>query len=141
MHTRSYGSIRLRGSCIEFCIPSEDGRVIEFDLDVGEHTAHALRHLVAAQRDPHTARHTSGGRPSLLQRSLSATGAAVERLEVQPGDPPRMLLALVTPNAIVRRIDLDLLDAAELLIWHRVPVVAVGWPERDWDTGLHELLG
>ncbi len=47
----------------------------------------------------------------------------------------------VNSSGLIRRIDLHLIDAAELLACHQVRAVAVGWPERDWDHGLHERLG
>lgn len=134
------GAIRLTASRIEFCVPTDDGRVVEVPFDICAHTSHALRHLLAAQIDPRTRHQLHGARRSLLERVLAATGAGIERIEVLPGHPPRLALATITSNAVVRRIDLDLLDAAELLASHRVPAVAVGWPERDWDVGLRELL-
>ncbi len=57
-----------------------------------------------------------------------------------PGRPPRFVLVLVAPEGCLRRVDLDLLDTAELIVRRRVPVVAVGWPERDWDAALGALL-
>ena len=126
---------------MEFWVPSDDGRVIDVGFDVSDRTSHALRHLLAAQCDPRTGQPLHGSRRTLLERTLQAAGGAIERVEVLPGDPPRLALAIVTPNGVMRRIDLDLLDTAELLASHRVPAVAVGWPEGDWDLGLRELLG
>jgi hypothetical protein len=140
LEDRSGRAATASRSSVEFCVPSDDGRVIEVGFDIGSHTSHALRHLLASQIDPRTGRRLSCARRSLLERTLAATGAAIERLEVLPGEPPRLALATVTSNAVVRRIDVDLLDAAELLASHRIPAVAVGWPERDWDVGLRELL-
>jgi len=136
----SFGAIRLSSNRIEFCVPSDDGRVIEVGFDIGDHTCHALRHLLAARIDPLTGCRLPCTRRSVLARALAATGAALERVEVLPGTPPRLVLAIVTSEGIVRRIDLDLLDAAELLAGHRVRAVAVGWPDRDWDHELRELL-
>jgi hypothetical protein len=136
----AFGAIRVTNTRVDFSVPSDDGRAIEVGFDIDDRTSHALRHLLAAHIDPRTGARTHPGRRSLLGRILQATGAALERLEVLPGTPPRLVLATVTSSGVVRRIDLDLLDAAELLASHRVPAVAVGWPERDWDLELRELL-
>ena len=136
----AFGTIRLSASRVEFSVPSDDGRVIDVGFGIGAHTSHALHHLLAAHVDPRTGHRLHCTRRSLLERALAATGAAIERLEVLPGEPARLALATITSNAVVRRIDVDLLDAAELLASHRVPAVAVGWPERDWDVELRELL-
>lgn len=139
MGTPSLAAIHLTTARIELHVPSDDGRVIEVGFEITGRTSHALRHLLAARHDPHRG-HRPRGR-SLLERALEATGAAAERVEVLPGDPARLVLVTVTAGGLVRRVDLDLLDAAELLASYRIPAVAVGWPERDWDRGLHELLG
>lgn len=136
----SFGAIRLSSDRIEFCLPSDDGRVIEVGFDIGEHTWHALRHLLAARTDPLTGCRLPCTRRSVLERALAATGATLERVEVLPGTPPRLALALVTSEGIVRRVDLDLLDAVDLLAGDRVRAVAIGWPDRDWDHELRELL-
>lgn len=141
MAAHALGAIRVTDATVELRVPSDDGRVIEVGFEVGGHTAHALRHLLAAHVDPRSGRRLHPARRSLLGRALEATGAAVERLEVLPGEPPRLVLATVAANGTVRRIDVDLLDAAELIASHRVGAVAVGWPERDWDDGLRQLLG
>ena len=141
MGTPSSGAIRLCGSRVELCVPSEDGRVVDVGFDISDRTSHALRHVLGAHLDPRTGQPLHGTRRTLLERALQAAGGAVERVEVLPGDPPRLALAIVTPNGVMRRIDLDLHDTAELLASRRVPAVAVGWPERDWDLGLRELLG
>jgi hypothetical protein len=133
------GAIRLGVSRVEFCIPADDGRVVDVGFGISDRTSHALRHLLAAQVDPGTGQRLYCARRTLLERALQAAGAAIERVEVLPGEPARLLLAIVTPDGVVRRIDLDLLDAAELLASHRVTAVAIGWPERDWDRGLREL--
>jgi hypothetical protein len=137
----SPGTIRLSGSRVEFCVPSDDGRVIDVGFDISDRTAHALHHLLAAQVGPETEGRLHCQRRTLLERALHTAGAAIERVEVRPGDPSRLALAIITPNGIMRRIDLDLLDTVELLASRRVPAVAVGWPERDWDLGLRELRG
>lgn len=140
MGTHAWGAIRVSATRVDLSVPSDDGRAIEVSFDIDSRTSHALRHLLAAHMDPRTGHRVHPGRRSLLGRVLEATGAALQRLEVLPGDPPRLVLAAVTSSGVVRRVDLDLLDAAELLASHRVPAVAVGWPERDWDLGLRQLL-
>ena len=141
MEAHSPGVIRLSGSRVEFCVPSDDGRVVDVGFEVGAGTAHALRHLLAAAVDPATQGRPHCRRRTLLERALHTSGAAIERIEVRPGDPPRLELVLITSDGVVRRIDLDLLDAAELVASQRVPAVAVGWPARDWDRWLRELSG
>ncbi|WP_052664531.1 hypothetical protein [Nitriliruptor alkaliphilus] len=139
MPAHTSAAIRLSSSRVEFSVPSDDGRVVDVGFDISGTTAHALRHLLAAQLDPATGRPLCGRSRTLLERVLQAAGAVVERIEVLPGDPARLALAMITPDGVVRRIDLDLLDAAELLASHRVVAVALGWPDRDWDGGLREL--
>lgn len=133
------GAIRLGRSRVEFCIPADNGRVVEASFSISDRTSHALQHLLAAQLDPGTGQWLPCTRRTLLERALQVAGAAIERVEVLHGEPARLLLAIVTPDGVMRRIDLDLLDAAELLASHRVAAVAIGWPERDWDRGLREL--
>lgn len=140
MSVHSFGAIRLSASRLEFCVPSDDGGVVEVGFEISTHTSHALGHLLTAHINRRTGQRLPCSRRPLLERALAATGAAIERIEVLPGKPPRLALATITSNAVVRRIDLDLLDATELLASHRVPAIALGWPERDWDLGLRELL-
>lgn len=141
MRTATLGSIRVTSDRVEFCVPADDGRAIEVAYDIDEATSHTLRHLLAAHVDPRTGRRQHQGRSSLLGRALEATGATVERLEVLPGEPARLELALVNGAGDPARIQVGLVDAAELIASHRVRAVAVGWPARDWDQGLRELLG
>lgn len=139
MHPERTGGLRITGSRFEMTVLSDDGRLVDVGLDISPHTAHQLQHLTAAHVNNATGRRHRSGR-TLLDRALTALGGAAEQIEVLPGDPPRFVLALITPSGCMRHIDLDLLDTAELAVAHGLPVVAVGWPERDWDGALAELL-
>lgn len=141
MQPRPSLAIRLDGSEVALSVLSDDGRVVDVTLKVSARTAHALRHLLAAHRGKVPAPREPQRTSTVLHRALTAIGAAIEHLEILPGTPPRFALVLVSPAGTVRRIDLDLLEATELLALHRVKAVAVGWPQRDWDAELRSLLG
>lgn len=134
------GAMRLTTDHVAFSLPTDDGRVVDVGFDIPGQTAQALRHAMAAHLDPDTGRRRRCARPTIIERALQAAGAAIERVEVRPGDPARLTLVMADPQGRLRRLDLDLLDTAELLASHRVPVVAIGWPERDWDADLRALL-
>lgn len=137
----THAAVRLSATRIELHVPTDDGRVVDVTFEISRTTSHAIRHLAAAAHDPAAGRTLRCPRRTLLERAIEATGAAVDHLEVLPGAPPRMGLVLRDADGQPRRLDVDLLDAAELLISHRMPAVAVGWPEHDWDRGLEELAG
>jgi hypothetical protein len=134
------GILRLSGSRFALTVGTDDERVVDLHVDISPHTAATLRHVVAAHLDPESGqRHRRTHRP-LLDRVLGAVGASAERLEVHPERPPRFVLVVSTPTGRAVRLDLDLLDAAELIVARRIPVVAIGWPSGDWDAALHRLL-
>lgn len=139
MHDDS-GTVRITGSRFELTAPTPDGGLVEVGLDIGSDTAHVLRHLVATHIDLPTGQRHRCARRSLIQRALRAVGADPDHLEVLPGQPPRFVLVVVGPDGCVRRVDLDLVDTAELIVVAKLPVRAVGWPPRDWDAGLASLL-
>lgn len=137
-HERT-GALRLTGTRLELVASRPDGSLVHVDLDVGHQTAHALRHVAGAQLDVTTGqRHRCSSR-SLLERALGAVGAVPEQVEVLPGSPPRFVLAMIAPDGCVRRLDLDLVDLAELIVSRRLPVVALNWPDVDWDAALASL--
>jgi hypothetical protein len=140
VETHRTASIRVTSTRVEFAISAADHRIVEVGLDVDVETSHALRHLLAAHVDPATGRRLRRHTRPLLDRALGGVGAVIERVEVLHGAPPRFVLAMVTPAGVIRRTDLDVLDAAEVIATGGIRVVAVGWPPRDWDAGLRELL-
>lgn len=139
MASERTGGLRITGSRFELTVLSDSGRLVDISLELPPETSHVLQHLAVTHVDPATGRRRRGGR-TLLERSLNAVGAAAERLEVLPGDPPRFVLALVSSAGCVRRVDLDLVDAAELVVTQQVPIIAIGWPDRDWDGALARML-
>jgi hypothetical protein len=134
------GALRVTDSSLELRTLTDDDRVATVELAIDRDTSHVLRHLLAAHLDPASDRRRRARGRSLLERSLAAAGGALDRVEVLPGEPPRFVLVLATPTGCLRRIDLDLLEVVELAASRRVPLVAVGWPERDWDGALGALL-
>jgi hypothetical protein len=134
------GVLRVSSSRFELTVSTDDDRVVDVGLDIDGGTAHVLRHLLAAYVDPATGHRRRCVGRALLDRALGAVGAVSERIEVHHGQPPRFALALVAPTGCIERIDLDLVDTAELVVTRQLPVVAVGWPQRDWDGALGELL-
>lgn len=133
-------SLRVTCSQVELSVATDDERLVDIGLSISPYTAHALRHLAASCCDPESGQRFRSGR-SLLERSLNAVGATPERVEVLPGDPPRFVLAVASADGELRRIDLDLLDVAEVVLGHRLPVLAIDWPDHDWDGALRELAG
>lgn len=141
MRSRPSLAICLDDRGVTLTVPADDGRVVNITLEVNPRTVHALRHLLAARSGQPSAPVAPQPRSTVLHRALTEIGAAVERIEVLAGAPPRFVLVLVSPAGTVRRLDLDLLEATELVALHRVKVVAVDWPQRDWDAELRALLG
>jgi hypothetical protein len=137
-HSR-VGHLRLTSDRFELWLVSETDEVVEVTLDLDPDTAAALRRVVAVHG------HRDGcprgnDRTPLLVRTLRQLGAIDPLLEVHHGRPPRFVLAVPGPWGH-REIDLDLADATELILARRVPIVARGWPSRDWDTLLPSLAG
>jgi len=68
------------------------------------------------------------------------TGSIVQvGLDIGP-DTAHVLRHLVATRVDVdSRALMDLLDTAELIVARRLPVVAVGWPDHDWDAALRSL--
>lgn len=139
MEAERTGGLRITGTRFELTVLSDDGRLIDIGLDIPPHTAHQLRHLAVAHVDRATGLRRQPSGRTMLERALATVGGYAEQIEVLPGDPPRFVLALITASGCMRRIDLDLLDTAELAVKNRLPVVAVGWPARDWDAALAQL--
>lgn len=134
-------TLRVGRSHLELTLPTDDHRVVDLTLDLQDGLAHALHHLLAARmgdaRFPHRARTPR----TLVERALGIVGAAPERIEVHPGEPPRFVLAVVCPDGRLQRLDLDPLDMAELATTRRIPLVAIAWPPTDWDAALRRLPG
>jgi hypothetical protein len=135
------GSLRLCASRLEMTIPADDGGAVDTAIDIAPGTVHALRHLMAARVSAPAGamRHCRGA--TIIDRALAIAGATIERIEVRPGDPPHLSLAIVSPTCRIERIDIDVVELAELASTRRIPVVAVGWPARDWDGALRDLTG
>jgi hypothetical protein len=136
------GLLRITATRFELLASTPTGSIVQVSLDINPDTAHILRHLVATRVDADTgARRRCAASRSLLARALEAVGSAPERVEVlADGDGrPHFALVMTCADGCVRRIDLDLLDTAELIVARRLPVVAVGWPEHDWDGALRAL--
>lgn len=136
------GVLRITGKRFELLASTPTGSIVQVGLDIASDTAHVLRHLVATRVDVDTgARRPCAASRSLLERALQAVGAAPERVEVLAGcdGSPRFALVVTCADGCMRRVDLDLLDTADLIVARRLPVVAVGWPEHDWDGALRSL--
>lgn len=134
------GAIRLQGRQLELTLETGEGHVVPARIGVTDETAHVLRHLMAAHLDPDTGmRRRCMPRPA-IERAVRAIGGAIDRIEVVHGEPPRFALTMVTPDGRVRTIDLDLVEATELMVTRRVAVIAVGWPATDWDEALRGLI-
>lgn len=131
------GHLRITHDCFELWLLTDRGEVIDVVIELGADTAKTLR--AAAARHGHAREcAASGSREPLLVRSLRALGVGEPVLEVHRGQPPRFALALTGPCGR-RELELDLADVAELVIGRRVPILAVGWPPRDWDAALADI--
>ena len=142
MTTHRPGALRITASRFELFASTPTGSIVQVGLDIGPDTAHVLRHLVATRVDVDTGTRRPGATcRSLLERALQAVGAAPERVEVLAGGDrtPRFVLVVTCADGCLRRVALDLLDTAELIVARRLPVVAVGWPDHDWDAALRSL--
>lgn len=135
------GTLRISDSRLELTLVTDDGRVVDVGLDIAADTAHVIRHTLAAQLQPGTGDRRRGCQRPLIERALSVAGAATERIEVHRGEPPRFALVVATACGSVQRLDLDLVDLAELVAARRFPIVALGWPPHDWDAALRDLTG
>lgn len=133
------GTLRINDQRLELTLVTDDDRVVDVGLDIQPDTAHVIRHTLAAHLQPGTGHRRRGCQRPLIERALAAVGAASDRIEVHAGQPPRFVLVVVTPMGCVTRVDLDLVDLAELVAARRLPIVALGWPQRDWDAALREL--
>ncbi len=136
------GVLRIGATRFELLASTPTGSIVQVDLDIEPDTAHILRHLVATRVDVDTGvRRRCTASRSLLERALQAVGGAPERVEVLAGGDgtPRFALVVTSADGCVRRIDLDLLDTADLIVARQLPVVAVGWPDHDWDAALRAL--
>lgn len=133
------GTLRITGSRFELTVTTDDDRLVHIGLDLPPHTVHLLHRIAAVHVDPATGRCRRTGRP-LLRRALDAVGACASGIEVLPGEPPRFVLVVVTADGSSRRVDLDVVDTAELLLVRGLPIRAIGWPEHDWDRALARLL-
>ena len=135
------GALRVTDSSFVVTALTDDGRVVSTQLEISHATAHVLRHVLAAHLDPASGRRRRAAGRSVLERALTLAGGALQRIEVHHGDPARFVLVVAAPTGCMQRVDLDLVELTELVVRERtLPIVAVGWPEGDWDEALDQLL-
>lgn len=104
-------------------------------------TAHALRHLHALHA------HADGCRSSpstqlhvdLLLRALRSVGGEPTCMLVRPGACPAFWLQLTGAHG-TKDLDLDVLDAACLLMSRKVTIQLLPTRTGDWDEALRRLI-
>jgi hypothetical protein len=132
----SLAAVRADAEALSLLFRTSGGEVpVTVPLDL--RTAQALRHVHGLHG------HTCHGAPDvhvgLLLRAVEAVGGAVTRVVVRPGAEPAFWLRVGDADGWTE-LDLDVLDAASLLLSRRVPVELVDVPEGTWDGALVALL-
>jgi hypothetical protein len=113
------------------------GSEISVDLPVEERTLHALHHVTALHGHQPACGQRLDVHVGLLIRALAATDALPDTVVVRPGPPAAFWLRLRRDGRLVD-VDLDVLDAACLLMSQRLPVRFA--EELDWDAALRRLV-
>lgn len=113
---------------------------VSVELEIQPATEHALRHI----HDLHAP--VDGGdvhldvHVDLLLRCLGSLGVLALALVVRAESPPAFYLRLLRPCAGEIHLDLNVLDAACLLLSRRLAVQVERRATRNWDVALRRLL-
>lgn len=116
-----------------------DGQV-PVRVPLEDRTAHALRHLQALQAHKHGCGQSAQVHVDLLLRTIETLGAAATRIVVRPGSAPAFWLRVGDRDRWTE-LDLDVLDAASLLLARRLPIELTDPSAPDWDIALQRLVG
>lgn len=133
--------MQAHAEALEFVFVAEDAPV-PVAVELQPRTAHALRHLHAlhahadgCQGAPPMQRHVD-----LLLRALRSVGGEPTCVLVRPGPCPAFWLEVTGAHG-TKELDLDVLDAACLLMSRKVAVKLLPMPPADWDQALRRLIG
>lgn len=130
--------MRASDGALTLLLDVRDGPVT-VELEIQPATEHALRHI----HELHAP--VDGGvylevHVDLLLRCLGSLGVLVLAVVVRADSSPGFYLRLLRPCAGEIHLDLNLLDAACLLLSRRLPVQFERHETRNWDTALRRLL-
>lgn len=131
--------MRASGGSLTLLLDARDGPVT-IELEIQPATEHALRHIRQLHApvdggDVHLEVHVD-----LLLRCLGSLGALALAVVVRADTPPGFYLRLLRPCTGEIHLDLNLLDAACLLLSRRLPVQVERNETRNWDVALRRLL-
>lgn len=129
-------AMRGDADCLLMLFRTADGEV-PVSVPLQPATRQALHHvhgLVA-----HSCRSAPDVHVGLLIRAVEALGGAATRIVVRPGPAPAFWLRLGDAHGWTE-LDLDVVDAASLLLSRRLPVELVPTPDSTWDGALERLL-
>lgn len=129
-------AMRAQGELLTLLF-ERDGAEIGIDLPVEKRTLHALHHVTALHGHQPVCGQRLDVHVGLLFRVLAATDAVADTVVVRPGPPAAFWLRLRRDGQLLD-IDLDVLDAACLLMSRRLPVHLAD--EVDWDAALRRLV-
>ncbi len=131
--------MRVAGGWVSLLLEVRD-EPLPLELEIQPATEQALRHIqeLHAPVDRHHVHlevHVD-----LLLRCLGTLGVLALALVVRAETPPRFYVRLLRPCADEIHLDINLLDAACLLLSRRLPVQVEHEDTRNWDVALRRLL-
>ena len=118
------------------------GTHLTVDVGLSERSAHALHHLHVLHGGGHpcaAAAQRQAPVVDALLRAVRAVGGTPRALVVRGGAEPAFWLRVDGPDGS-RDVDLDVLDAAALLLSHRLPLRLAAGTVTDWDAALRSLV-
>lgn len=132
--------MQAHAEALEFVFVT-DGAAVPVTVDLQPRTAHALRHLQALHANADGCQGAPPTQPhvDLLLRALRSVGGDPHCVLVRPGPCPAFWLQ-VTGSHGTKDLDLDVLDAACLLMSRRLAVKLLPMPPADWDQALRRLI-
>lgn len=131
-------ALHVHRHVVELLLETQNHQVA-VSVPVDQATAHALRHLHALRSCPHAPSPRPAPQVSLLLRAIASLDGASPTIVVRGGDEPAFWLR-VGRGRSHRELDLDVVDAVNLLGSGRLRVELVDTQEPNWDAALQDLL-